>query len=733
MPDRCNEPPLIVTRAHPAAGRWPSKESKADETLIRPANQPIPPKQPADRDEPVDLAPGSPLDPADPISKPPVPDPSAPGDLAGANPPTSSSNPDPNSGSDVVDAFELLPPAAELAPAALPAPAPAQVPPPGPAAPPASPAAAPIRRVEVPAEHYNRISLWLQLLAVVLACLPPLLIDLTASESAHVLANPDLLTSREVWQQKWTQGERSWFVPLREGAAADQIQPPMSVWMNLLAWADLPADASENELYLRSRLVNVIFSALALAGIFWAGMGLGGLRVALLGTLVAGTCILFHHQSRAHAAGIELLAWVNLGVGAGLWAIRPLKEMNWAGRRVFGWVIAGLAAGMAILTAGPLGLVMIGAPLILASLMGQYRRIGNFFGLLFAGSLGFIVAAPWYLKALEKVPEAKSILLPGFPRMEHWMDPAWPLWWVGGLILPWGLWAAASLLEPFLPGPGSRRRQMLITWVWLLAAALIFVMPQEWQGLYMLSLMAPGALLIGQLLDYHSHIALEGRATTGYDIVGFPHWVLTIVLSIALPAGMIWGGWGLDLGPLGRWELPIAGWPAALGLSVGLLVICLFGVKWHLGPHPLAASLAFGVWIVLLSTFIAAHGVRDDETLLDARTAALEIRRITDKGSLHFLQHSAMTDEPNAAFLYYLGRPISRAAPMQIEHEVQRAGKAGQRVYILVKTGGRTQPGAFLEKLSFRMIKAFQDADGAECLLYAWGASPAAQAEAEEK
>ncbi|MEP0762465.1 MAG: hypothetical protein HRF48_06970, partial [Chloroflexota bacterium] len=165
----------------------------------------------------------------------------------------------------------------------------------------------------------------LSLALVLLACLPPMLVDLAKRDSTHTMENIALLSAQETWLRQ--QGyydlpadPNAWVMPTRNGSPR-VTKPPMLVWLNLLAWWDLdPYTASVDLVTYRARLVAVGMALILIASTFWAGLTLADRRLAVLAALAAGSMWFLQRQGRTASYDIHLAAWSSLAMAAGLWA-----------------------------------------------------------------------------------------------------------------------------------------------------------------------------------------------------------------------------------------------------------------------------------------------------------------------------------------------------------------------------------------------------------------------------
>ena len=487
-------------------------------------------------------------------------------------------------------------------------------------------------------------------------CVGPLVLDLGRPDTIDPGEQQLLVSVREALAHYHVNGAREWLVPTVNGVEHNR-RPPLPMWATMIGCIDLAGkDISGQTLIWRARLVGLVMVLLALAGTFWIGMSLGDLRVATLSVLITGTMFILIRQGHVAAAHTHLLAWVMLSVASGLWAMRPLKPINRVGRRVFGWLLAGGALGLAIMTGGPLGLIAVLLPLSLTIIISQHRRVGNAIGLLFALSLGLILAGTWYLYVLESELEQVWTFFGRWPVLGTVDHPTWQYLIVAGL--PWSIFLIGSWFQPFLPAGSGRRRALLIGWLWFGGMVGLVWLPLT-EHFDDLVLAAPVAgLMIAQLWSYHALLASEGRVDVGAWILSIPHWLLMLALSMGLPMLMVHPEQAARFGYPPDWPLPEpVVWPVAWALGVVLLILVGVGARWHWQWRPTPAVLTTTLWaLVAAAAGFYAYARCDDARFgrrgdVEAVTQAVDGRQL-----VHFVK-----DQPlGEGFVFYVRRVVLR-------------------------------------------------------------------------
>lgn len=523
------------------------------------------------------------------------------------------------------------------------------------------------RRVSVPPEPYDRWRLWSSLIISVVVCLPPLLIDLGAADVGSNRESVTLLAARETWQSWYDGKEHAWLVPTANGE--NQLaRPPMSVWLTMACWWDLdPASAATDTLILRARLMSVALAVLTLIGTYWAGMSIGGVRVARLATMALGTTLLFTYQMRYAAPDSHLLSWVTLSIASGLWAMRPLKPINWVGRRVSGWLLSGLALGGAIMTSGWSAPIFVLPPLVAAICLTPMRRVGNTIGLAFAVILGLIASAPWYLYVSDQIPEATRLLFGQVGKPEALFLLTWSHGRVLMMLSPWQIWLMGALCQPFIRAEHDRRRQLLIAWFWFMLIFIAFSIPAARHPRYLVPLLPAAGLMVGQLWSYHAHLATQRQVDPGVNLLRVPHWILMAVASILGPLFVAYQPELVKAGYIDQIELPGATLPFCAGLGAALLLIAILGARWHYKWRPRLSMYATVAWMLIATTLGMAAYSRSHHNQNLHREHAEHLTAMAGDHLVVYLQRSDRDTPPDEAFLFYADRVIRPASVEQLD------------------------------------------------------------------
>lgn len=531
----------------------------------------------------------------------------------------------------------------------------------------------------------------------VLLCVPPLIVRLADRPSTHTMEHVALVSSQETWLRAHAGEPGAWAMPTNNGVARI-VKPPLLVWMNLIAWSDLaPEEATPEHMLERARIVSVLLGALMLGAVFWLGWSLGGVRLAVLSTLVMGAMLFFQKQARIASYDVEFTALATMSVAAGYWAL-GLKCASVSTRRFLGgWITAGFFMALSWMTKNPLALVLAIPPLAVGVAAAPERRRGAA-GLGLAIVVCLLTIAPWHIYAFMTVPGAWDTLLHEFkqPRGRD-AQPVYYYIAIFGLVFPWCFYLAAGLFHPFDQswrgqlGEQERasRRVRLLPWLWFMWIWIFFSLAEAKQQRYILPIVAPAALMIARVWCDHDVLLRRAPQRIAEGLLRVPHWVALTGLSLViLAAGVVeWTSPGAvveamlkvgtvvpGVGELSREEveqsvrsaLPFST-PAAMLVGAVLVVLAWAGWRLHARAHVFQAGIVSSCW-ALLASCLFWFGYSGQPTTMDRTvTAAAELRRDLEGAALKYPIRGAESVRPEEEFRFYLGSFIHGATAEEME------------------------------------------------------------------
>jgi 4-amino-4-deoxy-L-arabinose transferase-like glycosyltransferase len=386
-------------------------------------------------------------------------------------------------------------------------------------------------------------------------------------------------------------------VDIRFQAEARHKKPVGIYWMQAgtVAAAQALGMADAPRTIWLYRLPSLLGAVLVVLLTYWAGLPLGGPRVAFVGAVLMGSAILLGVEARLAKTDAVLAASIvaSMGVLARAWmerdAARPALSLGTAA--VF-W----LALGLGILVKGPIGPAVAGLAILV--LVVASRRVDWLFALrpLPGLVLMLLVAAPWFVSITLKTQGAffaESVGQDMLAKIAEGQEShgAWPGTYLA--VLAGTFWPVSPFLFLAIPFIWRARREpaVLFCLAWALPMWLVFELVPTKLPHYVLPLYPALALLV----------ALAGEAgglvTRGLvaRLVTLPLPLPVLLLAAALAAL----SWYLDQ------SVP---W---LGLALlGVAFICALAA-WRAYGHALVgtASLAAAAASVFVALGVYGFGV----------------------------------------------------------------------------------------------------------------------------
>ena len=505
-----------------------------------------------------------------------------------------------------------------------------------------------------------------------------------------------MVSSQETWVRQQAGENSAWLMPSWNGRPRIE-KPPMSVWLNMLAWTGLDSrTVPANTLVFRARLMAATLAALALIATFWVEMSLtGNPLTAALATLVTGTMFSFVRQGRFATYDTHLLGFVTLAVAAGFWAMKASRRR--------GWLLTGLAMGAAALTKGPLAFALTAGPLAVMIAVDRTNWRRNVGGLFIALTLALLMVMPWILYMLKHIESASNRLATEYFAPTDVSKPPWYYLGLIGMVLPWSVWFALSIFRPFMAS-GDERRRLLLVGSWFAFLFIVFSIPGAKAQRYISPILPVAGLMIAPLWSTYDRLAEEGRETRPIEWLKILHWLLLLTISLVFSGFLVFQEFLQKHGLITRLELP--GFSAFFGFLLGVLLTALaiggawrhFHGRWH------QAAVITSIWAAVLFTAGNYSYSQSDHSKYPQRPDAERVAAATMGRELVYLCVDDKIDrEPTKIFLFYIRRIVLPVAEEQLEELV----KSGKPVDVIVRVGyGRER---IVERMGFQKVFDFAD------------------------
>ncbi len=520
---------------------------------------------------------------------------------------------------------------------------------------------------------------WLLLALILCVSLPALLVHLDQPDVVAPHEAKVVLRSFQTWE-RWAQltAERGWsvdaLIPYVHGRPSLH-QPPGVTWQHMIALTGLSSKHCHTEdMVLRVRLLSVAFGLMTIIGIFWAGHSLGRRKTAFFSTLILIANPAFIYYARSADSTIIHVGWAMLAIAAALWAIRPLRPMPSTERQFLGWIGCGLALGAATLTAGPLTLVTVLAPIFLIILFCP-DRVSHLIGLLASLLIGVLLVAPWLIYAHEQDPHVWEYWISSIVSVQHldseflWARVRWRAMMLGLLFLPWILWLVAVIFQPLSRSSHGRRISLWLASGWAIGMVLLLIpLPLEPVWGDVLPITMPICLAIGQLFHHLSDMTQLSHLPRTWRWLRWPHTGLLLVLSVAVPWGLghqadliAWGYMPASL----ETQLSLSFIGSFAAILVGLTLLSVAGVIHH---HPRRAVICWSFWCIVMATILCIPLARSQAVVNASKPEALQLAELLKKSDAFWIQRDVDPKPLDPTFLLYVRSVIQGVSHSQLDH-----------------------------------------------------------------
>ena len=318
-----------------------------------------------------------------------------------------------------------------------------------------------------------------------------------------------------------------WLVPSLNGRPR-LVKPPLPFWISAAVCKVLHGDRAP----LATLRAVSIFTAIIAAWLVYAlGCRMFDRRAALWAAIVWATCFIVVYETRYARHDIYLVAAVHLAM-LGIY-------MAWQRERLGWWItLAGLV--LAFQVKGPVSWLLTVVPTLAFVLLQRPIRWRFIAGLIAMMLLGGLSLLPWII-AVDRAVAFDVVDLYRWEAIDRvvsenapWVPPWYYVQYVA-YVLPWTAYLVAGLVVPFDRNYAARRQPLRFAWLWLVIGLAAMSIPREKTARYVVPLIAPGALLIGQVLSFHVDLWRRRLRDPGALPLWVGHGVLVSVAAVVLP------------------------------------------------------------------------------------------------------------------------------------------------------------------------------------------------------
>lgn len=304
------------------------------------------------------------------------------------------------------------------------------------------------------------------------------------------LIAPDIMESRNLITAREMVEKGNYLIPTMNDKLRLE-KPPLPTWVAASIESVSPGDVALQR--AAAGLMGVLLV------VFFYLFALKVMRIdPLLPTLILCTCYNFVLMGRTASWDIYCHAFMT---GSIYFSARALTER---GHKLWTFFWAGLLMGLSILSKGPVSLFALYLPFILAMLLCVPMTMrGKWPGLSLMIVMAVGVGCWWYLY----IHAVRGDELAAMAAQEtgSWMGRnVRPWWYYWSFFLETGIWAVMLITSIIMIGfhyRPWRRREYLVPLVWMLAALVLLSCMPEKKTRYLLPVIIPASMLMGQLVQ----------------------------------------------------------------------------------------------------------------------------------------------------------------------------------------------------------------------------------------
>ena len=499
----------------------------------------------------------------------------------------------------------------------------------------------------------SRVSLWTRplfhcviLVGVFFAAIAP---TLAWQEFTGGMENFNVATAIE------TVRDGHWLLPYLQGEPRTK-KPPLTQWITALGLM-----TSQSRPW-GARWPSLLMASLTLPAVYEMGRIVGGRRLALLSALICGSSFMFLKFAHQASYDVQLALWVTL---CNLCIALAIFRRRW----IFGFVAAGIALGLALMTKGPVAILQTAIPVVSWIAWRRYHRQPLMrhqdreviaWAVTAGGALALALSLTWTIWVMWRLPGlptqwAGEVTLSVESKFEQRFG------WHSYLVFipemfPWLLWLMAGLWLAFKSKMLNPRLQLIF--FWLLVPVLVMTFFPERRDRYLLPMIGPAAIISAWAM-----LRLLGR-THGFGSTGEVlirvQWGMLALLAVSLPlAGALYLRRADDPG---HWYSPAF---ALIAIVVGLWVI-FYGLRMCGGSWKGVAAASFA--LMLFTHGLYLHGYAQSRDGRSEAKVFVErlVKRIPDARFVN-ANHRGCPLE----FAIYLDRVVPTVvdvAALEVEH-----------------------------------------------------------------
>lgn len=445
------------------------------------------------------------------------------------------------------------------------------------------------------------------LLLIALFSLPLVLLLLGSGDPVDMMELFNLIPVREAFR------DHHWLMPTLNGIPRLE-KPPLPVWLP----AALATLFNSDSLWV-TRFPSALMAVLTAFATYGIGVTLSrGRMLGISAALILSATVVFNRHARLASYDIFATAFATCSI---LFLLRLFETTN---RRWRNAIFAGAAAGLSILSKGPVPMATVLIPFVLWIIFFHRQKIPRAIPpLLVALAVALLTFLPWLVVIGLTVPEAWPVwrgellqFLTGklrgekdlpelhasrfyYLQMLYWTAPFIPLF-IGGLVLPF-----LPIQSDPSPSPRESRGRWFF-WLALVIGLLLLSVPSEKKPRYALQLFPYAALLCAAVWQEFSRLCRTRKLDPPARFLLITQGATFLGAAIALPAFLLVAATGFPASLYRLLNPILISFPLAwsTGIAYLFLAALLFASAAALWQQQFSRQFDRALVSLLLSSFL---------------------------------------------------------------------------------------------------------------------------------
>jgi 4-amino-4-deoxy-L-arabinose transferase-like glycosyltransferase len=310
------------------------------------------------------------------------------------------------------------------------------------------------------------------------------------------------------------------------------------------------------------RFPALLAGCLMVFAVYGLGRTVGDHQLGILSACVCGTGLLFLQQTRFATTDIHLALWVTTANFFS--ALALIKERRWVG-----FVGAGTALGLAMMSKGPVCLVqsLVPAVTFVMARPRSFRRRGWIAPLAVGLFVMLLIVLPWYLWVAWRVPNTAAIWQEELNANNQ--EGYWNGWYTAlalvPLLFPWFIYFVVGLIGggQVLRLKATRTSPIVLVFLQVVVPLLVMTFFRNRKDRYLLPMVGPAAVLTAWALQ---HCLMQ--RDRGARALAAAHWAALAAVAVGFPLAGAFSPWLRTVDATPWYSAPVAITSAAIAAAL---------------------------------------------------------------------------------------------------------------------------------------------------------------------